>query len=502
MTSDVSIVLAIMVVYLFLVLLLGIYSYRFSQKTIEDYHMAGREFNTFVLFCAVFGTNISAVALIGGPGKAYHLGWVLWAYFVTAWGWLTPILFYAIGNPAWKISKRFNLMTQSDLFQKRFNNRWLTLLTTGVLMFYTIPYIMVGVIGGGRTFAGLTHGVISYPAGALIVTAIVCLYVTLGGMRGTAWTNTLQTVVFMIGGLIMFYIIANAMGGPAEATSKVVEKYPELMNRSKFPIPLFFSYGIIVSLAVPMFPQVYIRLLTGNKPSQLRRMTIIYPLAAIFIFFLIAYIGMWGHIAFPDLKGAASDKILPMLLAKFAPVWVTGILGAAIFAALMSSLDAQLLTLGTMFIKDVLIGSRTETENRPSDIMWSRLLIIIFAAIAFVSALLKPMGIIKIIEWSFAGYASIIIPVIGTLYWKRCTAHGCIAAIVCSQIVLLGIPLGFVPKSIAFGMLPGIPALIVGLIALIGVSLATHPPETEAVEDFFGATGQRVPRIRVNADVA
>ncbi len=500
MTGDVTIVLVIMVVYLFFVLLLGIYSYRFSQRTLEDYHMAGREFNTAVLFCAVFGTNISAVALIGGPGKAYHLGSVLWAYFVTAWGWLTPILFYTIGKPAWKISKRFNLMTQSDLFQKRFNNRWLSLLTTAVLMFYTIPYIMVGVIGGGRTFAGLTHGAISYPAGALIVTVVVCLYVTLGGMRGTAWTNTLQTVVFMIGGLIMFFVVANALGGPAEATSKVVEKYPELMNRSKFPIPLFFSYGIIVSLAVPMFPQVYIRLLTGNKPSQLRRMTLIYPLAAIFIFFLLAYIGMWGHIAFPGLKGAEADKILPMLLAKFAPVWVTGILGAAIFAALMSSLDAQLLTLGTMFIKDVLIGARPQAEHRPSDILWSRLLIIFFAAVAFISALLKPMGIIKIIEWSFAGYASIIIPVLGALYWKRCTAHGCIAAIVCSQIVLLGIPLGFVPKSIAFGMLPGIPALVIGLIALAGVSWVTQPPKAETVNEFFGATMESVPGIQVRLD--
>lgn len=498
MTIDVFIVLAIMVGYLILVLLLGIYSFRFSQRTLEDYHMAGREFKTFVLFCAVFGTNISAVALIGGPGKAYHLGWVLWAYFVTAWGWLTPILFYTIGNPAWKISKKFGLMTQSDLLQKRFNNRWLTLLTTAVLMFYTIPYIMVGVIGGGRTFAGLTHGFIPYSVGALIVTVVVCLYVTLGGMRGTAWTNALQTVVFMVGGLIMFYIVASAMGGPAEATGKVVAKYPELMTRSKFPIPLFFSYGIIVSLSVPMFPQVYIRLLTGNKPSQLRKMTMIYPLAAIFIFFLIAYIGMWGHISFPDLKGAASDKILPMLLAKYAPVWVTGILGAAIFAALMSSLDAQLLTLGTMFIKDVLIGLRPQTENRPKDIMWSRLLIIFFAAIAFMSALLKPMGIIKIIEWSFAGYASIIIPIIGALYWKRCTARGCIAAIVCSQIVLLGIPLGVIPKSIAFGMLPGIPALVIGLVALIGVSLVTQPPEIEEVNDFFSATSKSVLNVYAN----
>jgi SSS family solute:Na+ symporter len=349
-------------------------------------------------------------------------------------------------------------------------------------MFYTVPYIMVGVIGGGKTFAGLTHGAVPYWMGALIVTLIVCLYVTMGGMRGTAWTNALQTIVFLIGGLLMFVVIANAMGGPVKVTEQVVEKFPHLMDRSKFPMALFFSYGIIVSLAVPMFPQVYIRLLTGNKPEKLRKMSMIYPFAAILIFFAVAYIGMWGHIAFPDLKGAASDKILPMLLSKYAPVWITGIFGAAIFAALMSSLDAQLLTLGTMLIKDFL-GSRAKRAN--NDIMLSRIFIIVFATIAFVSALLKPMGIIKIIEWSFAGYASIIIPVIGTLYWKRCTAAGCIAAIVISQIILIGIPLGFIPKAISFGMLPGIPALVAGLAALIIVSMITEKPEDTEIERFF-----------------
>jgi SSS family solute:Na+ symporter len=485
MSGDNITILAIMAGYLLIVLGLGVYSFRFAQKTVEDYHVAGREFNTFILFCAVFGTNISAVALIGGPGTAYHKGWAFWPYFVTSWAWLTPILFYVIGNRAWKISYKFHLITQSDLFFKRFNHRGLAWLTSCVLLFYTIPYIMVGVIGGGRTFVGLTQGAIPYWMGALIITVVVCVYVTMGGMRGTAWTNALQTVVFLIGGILMFVIVAYGLGGPVKATEQVIEKYPFLLDRSRFPMLLFFSYGIIVSLSVPMFPQVYIRLLTGNSPDKLRKTAMIYPFAAILIFFAVAYIGMWGHIAFPGLQGAESDKILPMLLSKYAPVWITGIMGAAIFAALMSSLDAQLLTLGTLLIRDFL-GTGTRRLNRDSkDILLSRLFIIAFALIAFISALLKPMSIIKIIEWSFAGYASIIIPVIGTLYWKRCTAAGCIAAILVSQIILIGIPAGFIPKAIAFGMLPGIPALIGGILALIIVSIMTKKQEPAETDEFF-----------------
>ncbi|MCG8643138.1 MAG: sodium:solute symporter family protein [Desulfobacterales bacterium] len=485
MSNDVITILTIMVVYLLIILGLGLYSFRFSRPTMEDYHMAGREFNTFILFCAVFGTNISAVALIGGPGKAYHLGWGVWAYFVTAWGWLTPVLFYVIGNRAWKVSNRFFLITQSDLFLKRFSHKGLSRLTSCVLIFYTVPYIMAGVIGGGRTFSGLTQGAVPYWLGALLVTLIVCLYVTVGGMRGTAWTNTVQTVVFLIGSFLMFALIAYGMGGPAKATELVVERFPYLMDRSRFPMSLFFSYGIIVSLSVPMFPQVYIRLLTGNKPAKLRRMTMIYPFAAILIWVLMAYIGMWGHISFPELQGAESDKILPMLLAKYAPVWITGVLGAAIFAALMSSLDAQLLTLGTLLTRDFLGPGIKRKEKEGRAVLLSRMFIIGFALVAFIGALIKPMGIIRIIEWGFAGYASIIIPVIATLYWKRCTAAGCIGSIAISQIILLGIPLGFIPKAISFGMLPGIPALAAGLFVLFVVSLITEKPAEKEILEFF-----------------
>lgn len=484
MDTGVVSILIILVAYLSLVLIVGLYSWKYSRPTMEDYHLAGREFNTFILFCAVFGTNISAVALIGGPGKAYHVGWIIWPYFVTSWAWLTPILFFVIGHRAWKVSKHYRLMTQSDLLLKRFDNKFLSVFTTCILMFYTIPYLMVGVIGGGRTFAGLTHGVVPYWVGALVVTLIVCLYVALGGMRGTAWTNALQTVVFMLGGVIMFVMVAYALGGPSVATQKIASKFPSLLNRAKMPMSLYWSYGIIVSLAVPMFPQVYIRLLTGNKPAVLRRMTMIYPFAAIFIWFLMAYIGMWGHLAFPGLKGGASDKILPMLISKYAPIWMSGILGAAIFAALMSSLDAQLLTLGTMFIKDFLMRADLDRMEK-GHVLWSRIIVIVFAFIAFLSALIKPVSIIKIIEWSFGGYASIIIPFLGALYWKRCTAAGCIAALIASQVLLLGIPIGLIPKFIAFGTLPGIPALIVGTLVLVLVSLVTKPPHSLEVKEFF-----------------
>jgi len=61
---------------------------------------------------------------------------------------------------------------------------------------------MVGAMGGGAVFSGLTKGVMPYWMGALIICGIVGVYVVFGGMRGTAWTNVLQTFVFLTGAII------------------------------------------------------------------------------------------------------------------------------------------------------------------------------------------------------------------------------------------------------------------------------------------------------------
>jgi len=487
MPLNIIIILGIIGLYMLACLYLGILSYSRAKSTVEDYLMGSREFKFFSLFCAVYATNISAVALIGGPGLAYHVGWVSWAYFASAWAWLSPMLFYTIGHKSWVLGKRFGVMTISDLFFERWNSNFLRYLSSALLLFYVIPYVMIGFIGGGRTFFGLTSGYIPYWLGALITMVIVTLYVAYGGMRGTVWTHILETLVFVIGATIIFFFVAGIFGGFASVTQEIVAKYPELLNRSKMSTKLFFSYGVIVSLAVPMFPQVYLRLLIGREPKDLKKTILLYPFAGLMIWFFMAYLGMWGHLIIPTLKGAASDNILPMLLAKTAPAWMAGILGATIFAANMSTVDAQLLTVGTMFTRDFFFPMRKGKPIEKFDVALSRVLVVAFSIIAFIASLIQPAGIIKIIEWSFGGFACMVIPMLAALYWKRCNKWGALASIIVSQFISITLPIGLLPKSIAFGMLPGIPSLIGGLVALVLVTCLTPPPEKEVNQRFFGA---------------
>lgn len=479
-------ILMVLALYIVGVMLLGFFSYR-KEATINDLLMANREFKFLVLFSAVFGANISAVTLIGVPGLAYHVGWVTWAYFATTWAWLTPLLYYTIGSRAYVLGRRFDVVTISEVLGCRWKNRSIQLLSAAFLLFYIIPYMMVGIIGGGRMFAGLTEGYVPYWVGCLLVTVIVGGYVAIGGMRGAAWVNVFQTFVFLVGGLAIFLVIVYSLGGFGNATNGILEKYPELLNRSKMPWQKFFSYGVVCALAVPLFPQVFSRLLTGKSSKELKKIILIYPIAGIFLFVLMAYSGMWGHIAFPDLKGSESDKIIGMLLAKYAPTWLAGIIGAAIFAALLSTPESQLLAIGQIIMKDFVLPNRKDKSSKKSDVPLSRLLLILFAFLAFLGALAKPAGIIKIVEWAFGGFASMFFPVIAALYWKRCSYNAVFTAIIVSQFLNIALPLGLIPQPMLLGLLPSFWAIVSsGCIILLFAILA--PAKTDLhTRNFFAS---------------
>ncbi|MBI4456879.1 MAG: sodium:solute symporter family protein [Acidobacteria bacterium] len=485
MTTDTVAVLGILAGYILLTVFIGVYSSRFSRGTMEDYHMGSREFKTIVLFCTVFGANISAVTFIGVPGMAYQVGWIAGPYFTTSWAWLTPLLFYTVGSRSWPLGQRFGYMTVGEVVGGRWKSPGLAVLVTLFLILYTVPYLMTGLRGAGITLEALTKGYIPFWVGALIVSLVVMVYLTLGGMRGAAWVNTLQTAIFIIGGLTIFIVVASVLGGPVQATERVLHEYPELISRAKMSWKLFFSYGFMVGAGVILFPQVFMRLLTGKDPKSLKQIMRIYPVPSLLVMLTMAWLGMWGHAVIPGLAGAQTDFILPTLLARYTPIWMMGILGAAVFSAMMSTMDSQLLSVTTMITRDFLYRTELRHSSEAHMVRISRLIVILLTLAAYILALLNPIGVIKIVEFAFAGFASLVPPTLGALYWKRCTKQAAIWAVLLSQVVLLALTFGWVDERLAFGFLPGLPALVVGILSLVVVTYLTAPPRDRGTEEYF-----------------
>ncbi|MBI3940482.1 MAG: sodium:solute symporter family protein [Acidobacteria bacterium] len=496
MTGQVAVVLAIVAAYMLAIVLIGYTSGRASRATMEDFHMAGRQLKTLVLFSTVFGANISAVTFIGHPGNAYHVGWVAWPYFVTSWAWMTPMFFYLLGRRAWPLGVHFGHMTISEIVAGRWKSPGLAVLIAVIIIVYTVPYLMTGLTGAGITLQALTDGFIPFWAGALAVSVVVMIYLIMGGMRGAAWVNTLQTAVFIVGGVLIFVVIAQSLGGPAAATEKVIENFPELYRRDRMGWKQFFSYGLVTAFCVPMFPQVFMRLLTGQNPKALRQIMMIYPAPAFLIFFSMAFLGMWGHALIPNLQGREADAILPLLLSQYAPTWAMGVLGAAVFSAMMSTMDSQLLSLTTIIVRDFLTRTKFRGTCEKNQVRISRVLVLALTVVSFVLSLRNPLAIIRIVEFAFAGFACLLAPTIAALYWKRCTKQAAIWSVIVSQVVLLGLTFGWfgLQKSWTFGFLPALPAMISGAGVLILLGFLSGPADDEGTRQYFSFFEELVKR--------
>ena len=250
--------IAVIFIYLVLVLVLGGLSHKLFRNTGEDYFVASRSINWFILLMTLFGTNMTAFSILGASGEAYHRGIGVFALMASSTAIVAPCIFLFIGTRLWQLGKRFGYVTQAQYFRDRWESGGLGLLLFIVLVLLLIPYLLIGVMGGGGTLATLTDGKIPQWVGGLLISLVVLSYVTYSGMRGTAWVNTFQTLVFMVLGGVTFFIIVNRMGGFSSAVSKVdpglLMQAEHIQPVGTLNIPLYTALCWHVSAYLLTFP--------------------------------------------------------------------------------------------------------------------------------------------------------------------------------------------------------------------------------------------------------
>ncbi|MCA9693573.1 MAG: sodium:solute symporter family protein [Myxococcales bacterium] len=475
-----STLLAVVLGYLLVTLAIGYAAYRRTAGTAEDYFLGGRKTRTFVLFMALFGTNVTPFLLLGIPGVAYHAGVGEFGRNAAIIALGIPLSFYLIGYPAYLAARRIGAITPAELYRERFASP-----AVGVVMFiayfvYTLPYMVTAVLGVGITMSVLTAGAVSQAVGAALILLITIGYTALGGMRATMWTNVFQGTVFMGFLLLLFVIVAGDLGGLSAATERVRAVAPALLGKGSMPEYApgkWLSWGLGISLTVVAFPHIFVRLLAARDSAALKNVCRVYPLVLLVAWLPAVMFGVWAAVEFPGLVGKASDRVFPLLVERHTGELLQGVALAGVMAAVMSTLDAQALTLSSMLTRDVLrplvrVGERGE-------VALGRLFIVVLAVIVYCVVLREPASIFDIAEFSFSGYVTLVPALYLGLRWRRCTAAGAIASIVAGNAALLLARLDVLP---ALGLLPVAHGLVAAIVFGVGVSLVT-PPTPKAVAD-------------------
>ena len=276
--------------------------------------------------------------------------------------------------------------------------------------------------------------------------------------------------------LSALFVIAHNLGGFSEANLQTYQIEPQLFSRSGFndffTPRKWFSFMILWSLTLPMFPQMFMRFYTANDRKSLQLSTLLYPVVTMVLFICPVIIGMWGHIAFPDLVGKEADQILPMMLGRYTPDWLTAVVMVGALAAFMSTLDSQLLALSSMITRDIYLSYLRPQASLAQQTLVGRICIVALAIVGLIIAYQPPESIFTIATQTFTGLTVLFPTVIATLYGRNISPVSCIVSILVGELMVVGFVFKWLPASLTFGFLPVVPITIVSSSIIIIGSMA------------------------------
>jgi solute:Na+ symporter, SSS family len=529
--------------YLAAVLYIGIFAFRRARgkEEAEDYFLASRSLGPFVFLFSLFGTNMTAFAILGSSGHAFSNGIVTFGLMASSSALIIPLTLFLIGTRVWALGKKHGFMTPVQMFRDRWECGHIGTAIFVVQAVLLVPYIIIGIMGGGTTLNAISGGTVPYWFGGAIVAMVVMSYVFFGGMRGTAWVNTFQTVLFLLFGAVALIVIGVGMGGFRNAAQSMLAApaLAPLMTRERISPLYFFSYTFIPLSAIA-FPHILIFCLTARKMNQFKKTVIFYPLCILAIWLPCVFLGVManrvtdvpeirakqearrvlatqGRTLTPEARDdlreqAAGDDVIMLLLHRYAPLWLAGLLGAGIMAAVMAS-DSQILALSTMFTEDVFAfygGKRRFGEA--VQVQTGRIFIVLITMFAYAIALRAPETIFEIaVQYAFSGYAALSPLLVAALFWRGSTKWGALAVTVWTALAVVAVAIfqhrvpapapgpPFLVWSLGgmevlsrtaggtavFGFMPVVPMVIVSGLLMIVVSLFTSKPKGTTVAKYF-----------------
>jgi solute:Na+ symporter, SSS family len=528
--------------YLAIVIYIGVFAFRrkIGEHPAEDYFLANRSLGQAVFLLSLFGTNMTAFAILGSSGHAFSNGIVTYGLMASSSALIVPLSLFLIGTRVWAMGKRHGFITPVQLFRDRWECGHIGTVIFVVQAAMLVPYIIIGVMGGGTALYAISGGRIPFWIGGAIVAMVVMTYVFFGGMRGTAWVNAFQTTLFLIFGTIALIVIGAGMGGFGSAVDELLSSpsTATLLTRERISPLFFFSYTFI-PLSSINFPHIIIFCLTARRIQHFKRTVILYPLCMLAIWLPAVFLGVvanrahevpaiqtklesrrelatQGQALTPEQRSelrarAAGDDVLLRLLEHYAPLWLAGLLGAGIMAAVMAS-DSQILALSTMFSEDVFAYYEgKERFGEMAQVVTGRIFVIVLTLIAYAIALQFPQPIFDLaVQYAFSGYSAMMPLLVGALFWRRSTKWGALAsalwaagsviavAIFQTIVTTPGIAwsmggvnvLERTPGGTAvFGFLPVVPMVIVSALLMIFVSLITKRPGEKTLNRYFTESG-------------
>ena len=476
-----------------------------ASRGVNEYFVAKREIPGWVIALAFYSTFISTNTYIGQAGHAFKAG-LCWAWVGVFWTAFCMVSWLVLGPRLRRQTAAIGSVTIPDYFDYRYKSelsKAMRVLSAFVILFATMWY-MAGIAKG---CAHLLESIlqIPYAYGVLLIIFLTCAYTVWGGMYSVLWVDAIQGLMMFIVAIIMVLIPVIYVGGFEPLMARVANVTHVTAGPNPMPMGdglvtfcslVSFTYILGIGLAVGMKqisePRCLIRFYSVDNAKSMKFGMIATPILLGISLVCVMGLGALVHGMTTDAEAAFlvnnTDEVIGTMLAKCGSPLLSGICMAGLFAAGMSSLASVTLIVGTAFVGDMLRVFRPMSEG--AVVTGTKWTMVIYCAIVFVIAVLRPAGIVELTAFSGAVFAASFFPaVFGGLYLRWGTGHGAFYSILIGMVCCVGWRL-FV-KS----WLPGmeevneiIPSFVVSLIAFLAISRLTRDktPPKDHLDRVFG----------------
>jgi SSS family solute:Na+ symporter len=482
-------------IYVVLGFLIAVAARRHVGGGMSEFFLADRRVGGFIAALTYSATTYSAFMLVGLAGLSYRGGVGALGFELTYLCGLFLAVFFL--PRFWLVGRKYGYITPTDMLADRYQSKVVGAVAAVLALVFLVPYCAAQLLGIGLLLNGLSGGGIPVILGILVATLIAIAWSRIAGLRSIAWTDAFQAIVMIVSATVLVGFVISELGGLGSFFSRFETEYPELLR-----VPSgsgMWSLNMFIGLALPWFffclsnPQVSQRFFIPASVKAMKQMLGGFLVFG-FVYTLIAVLwGFGAKLLVPGLENP--DMATPALLAMpFVPKALALMAMIGIVAAAVSTIDSILLTLSSMWARDIYRGVFNPQASEARELKVGQWVIPIMAliALAFAWQVSSRSGIDFMIAplsaAASAGLLMVVPSIFGAFYWKRATAPAAISSILSGALLVLVLQVtGLKP----LGWWPGVWGLILCVGVFVVVSLVTRAPRDKA-EEFMGYAAQKL----------
>lgn len=406
------------------------------MESTEDYFLASRDLRWWQIGFSLFATNFSASAIIGLTGAAYLTGVAIYNY---EWVGVLAMIFFAIVLV--RVIRGSNIYTIAEYLEKRYDKR-IKIFYSAFIIFLIVFIDMAASLYAGGILLSEFFPNLSLHTIIFIVILLAGVYSVVGGLKAIARTDMFQSIILIIGAILIAYFAIKASGGWGNLVSNTPKEHLSLIRDADdravpwtgliTGVPILCAYFWLTNQNMVQW------VLSAKSESDARRGLLMAGYLKLLVLFIIIIPGVAAVQIIPDLGQA--DRVYPALLIELLPIGVLGFVLTGFVAGLMSNTEATLHAASTIVTMDFVRKSKPEISDK-------RLILvgrITSGAIILISAIWAPMignfGTLFEYVQGLLSYAvtPFVVVYLGGLFWPRATKNGALAAL-CVGLSIAGL---------------------------------------------------------------